>query len=122
MSYHFYLFLHLVSLFIAFLSLGGIGFHMLSGGTKQNFAGRKSVAILHGITGLLVFVSGFGLIAKVQYSFASSPWLYGKLVCWLIIAIFPTIAYRNLLPRWGNIVLLSLVAAAAVALVVFKPA
>ncbi len=121
MSYHFYLYLHLVSLFIGFLTVGAIGFHVLSGGNKQNLGSRKIIMILHGITGLFVFVTGFGLIAKAQYSLSTSPWLYGKLICWLIIAIFPTIAFRNVLPRWGNIVLLILVAAAAVGLVLFKP-
>lgn len=121
MSYHFYLFLHLASLFIAFLSLGGICFHVLAGGTKQNFSSRKSVAIMHGTTLLLVFITGFGLIAKAQYSFSTSPWLFGKMFCWLVIGMFPAIAYRRVLPRWGNIALVCVVAVAAVALVVFKP-
>lgn len=120
-SYHFYLFLHLVSLFVVLLTLGGISFHMISGGTKFNFTIRKQVAIIHGIAVLVAFVSGFGLIAKANYSFSTSQWLVGKIICWLIIGAFPTIAYKKVLPRWGDFLLLCLVAAAAVSLVVFKP-
>ncbi|MCC6138169.1 MAG: hypothetical protein IT287_06025 [Bdellovibrionaceae bacterium] len=121
MSYQFYLFLHLVSLFITFLILGGVITHVLSGGTKQNFELRKSFAMIHGITVLIAFVSGFGLMAKAQYSFGTSTWLYGKILCWLLVGAFPAIVYKKLLPRWGDLALLIVVATAAITLVVFKP-
>lgn len=120
MGYPFYLFLHLVSLFIAFLTLGGITAHMLAGGNKQNFQMRKAFASIHGIAILVAFVSGFGMMAG-KFQFGSSQWLYGKILCWIIIAAFPAIAYRKVLPRWGDFALLAIVAISAVALVVFKP-
>lgn len=121
MSRDFYLFIHLVSLFTALVILGGISFHMISGGTKQSFAPRKSLAIIHGIAVLCAFISGFGLIAKSGYSFSASPWLFGKMFCWLLLGAFPTIAYKKVLPRWGDFALLVAVAMAAVWLVIYKP-
>lgn len=120
MSHTFYLFLHLVSLFTVLITLGGITTHMLSGGTKQNFATRKPMAIIHGIAVVIAFISGFGLIAKGGFSFSNSPWLYGKMLCWLILGAFPTIAYKKLLPRWGDFLLLIVVVISAVTLVLFK--
>lgn len=121
MSYQFYLALHLVSVFIVVLSLGGIFSYIFSGGTKATFPLRKQMAILHGIFLLVVFVSGFGLIAKAQYTFGSSPWLYGKLLCWLIIGGFPVLLYKKALPQWINFIALVAVLAAAAILVIFKP-
>lgn len=121
MSYHFYLFLHLVSLFAVILTLGGISTYILAGGSKQSFPLRKQMAMIHGIAVVIAAVSGFGLIAKAQYSFSGSPWLIGKIICWVIIGMFPIIAYKKVLPRWGDIALLLIVAVAGVALVIFKP-
>jgi uncharacterized membrane protein SirB2 len=121
MSYSFYLFLHLVSLFTVFLTVGGVATHMLCGGDKGNFQVRKQLSMIHGIALLIAFVSGFGLMARMHYSFGSSPWLYGKILCWLVIGAFPVISYKKLLPRWGDFTLLILVAISAVSLVLFKP-
>lgn len=120
MSPQFWLFVHVVSLFLVFITLGGVATHMLNGGTKDNFKTRKTLAMIHGIGLLMAFVSGFGLIAKRGYSFGDSPWLYGKILCWLLVGLFPIVAYKKILPRWGDFVFLALVATAAVYLVVFR--
>jgi hypothetical protein len=120
MSQSFYLFLHLVSLFTVLIMLGGITIHMLGGGSKENFVVRKPIAAIHGTALLIAFISGFGLIAKAGYSLSSSPWLYGKMLCWLLLGVFPVIAYKRVLPRWGDLLLLMVVVISAVTLVLHK--
>ncbi|MCB9073396.1 MAG: hypothetical protein H6623_07220 [Bdellovibrionaceae bacterium] len=122
MSQEFYLFLHLISLFTVFIVLGGLTVYMLMGGSKTALStARRPLAILHGVALTLAFISGFGLIAKMHYSFSSSLWLYGKLFCWLLLGAFPVLAYKQIPARWGNILLLIFVATLATYLVAFKP-
>lgn len=121
MSYQFYLVLHIVSLFVVVLTLGSLWGYIFSGGHKANFPLRKSTAMLHGLFLLVVFISGFGLMAKAQYSFSSSPWLYGKILCWMIIGAYPTLIYKKVLPQWANLLTLILVLMAAAVLAIFKP-
>ena len=56
-SYEFYKIGHLVSLFALFLSYG-----MMAAGSSS----KKWSAALHGTASLLLFISGFGLIAKLK--------------------------------------------------------
>ncbi len=121
MSYQFYLILHLVSLFVVLTTLGGIVAHVMDGGSKQNFLLRKPYAILHGIFLLVVFVSGFGLMAKAQYTFSSSQWLYGKLFCWALVGVLPTLLFKNILPKWSRFTVLIAVFALAAYMAIFNP-
>ena len=80
MSYEFYKILHLVSLFSLFLSLG-----MLVVGPKSL---KKWILSLHGLSLLILFVSGFGLIAKlhIPLKFLSPFWFWQKMLVWFILA------------------------------------
>lgn len=73
MSYDFYHFLHLAALLSLFLAIGG----MLVG------TNHKKQMILHGIASLTLFVTGFGLIARLQIPMMQM-WLLGKLGIWFI--------------------------------------
>ena len=79
MSYEFYKILHLVSLVSLFLSLG-----MLLVGPKPF---RKIIMSLHGTSLLLLFVSGFGLIAKlsIPLKFLSPSWFWQKTLVWIVL-------------------------------------
>ena len=85
MSPTFYHVLHLLSLVV------------LTGGTFYGFAGattsKKKVMIITGIASLLMLLSGFGLLAKLQYGFPG--WAIVKMVCWLGLSALAGIGYRK---------------------------
>lgn len=113
MSYQFYKLLHFIGLFTAFMSLAVPCLHAATGGTKLNFPHRKLVAITHGLSIVVVLVAGFGLMARAEYKFSEHPWLYLKLVYWLILGIFPALIWRSKIP--GKALFWSLIALGALA-------
>lgn len=86
MSYSFYHILHLVSLFY----LAGVTFSAISNPTPEQ---RKKNLMISGIASLIVFVSGFGLVAKAQTGFPL--WLIVKIICWLLLSALAGFAYRK---------------------------
>jgi len=70
---------------------------LLTGGTFYGFAGapasKKTVMIVTGVASLLMLISGFGLLAKLQYGFPG--WVIVKLVCWLGLSALAGIGYRK---------------------------
>ncbi len=82
----FYLIIHVFS--IIFLGTG-LGLTLL----QENPS--KLGQILLGISSLLIFIAGFGLLAKLHYSL-STPWVLGKIGIWWVIATgAPIIAKRK---------------------------
>jgi uncharacterized membrane protein SirB2 len=87
MNPSFYHILHLFSLFV------------LTAHTYMAFANpapenKKRTMMVTGIAGLLVLVSGFGLMAKL-YSNHLAAWMVVKLVCWLAFMALAGFAYRK---------------------------
>lgn len=76
MSASFYLITHLIALVLLVSGLSIV----LYNDTKSRFGN-----ILLGVSSVLVFIAGFGLIAKLGYSI-SSVWIIGKLLIWLVVA------------------------------------
>lgn len=86
MPYSFYHISHLLTLFI------------LVGLTCASFVApdpkyRKRFLMFAGISSLLVFVSGFGLLTKLQLGIPS--WVNVKIVCWFIISLLAGLAFRK---------------------------
>lgn len=121
MSYEFYLFLHIVSVIAVFITTGAIASHFWQGGTKANLKNRKAMMSIHGIAMLVAFVSAFGLIAKVKYSFTADHWLYIKMICWLFLGAFPILMFKNRIPGKAGTGILIVIALIAVGTVVFLP-
>lgn len=94
MPYQIYHILHLIGLFLMVLPLGAIASHTLSGGNKSTMPQRKFYMALHGTGLLFVFVAGFGLMARAGYSF-SNGWIYIKILCWLVVGMYPVIFYKQ---------------------------
>jgi len=120
MPYEFYKVLHLVGIFLLFLSLGGISLFTINGGNKSTNLWRAKVAITHGIATLLVLVGGFGLLAR-KYSAGWPIWVYPKILIWLVFAGVLAQAYKSkkvAQTLWISLPLLGLVAAI---LAVYKP-
>lgn len=88
MSYEFYKVLHLVCIF---LFVGAIAIQFFSD------AAPKSAKIISGVTSLLIFVAGMGLIARIGISHGEGwpLWLKAKVGLWVVIsALGPILAKR----------------------------
>lgn len=92
MSYQFYKILHFIGIFMVFSGLGGQLLHALNGGSRQHRS-RKWLAIMHGVGLLLIFVAGFGLIAKLKVGFPG--WVWAKIVIWVLLGGIGAVAARK---------------------------
>ncbi len=82
-----YKILHVISLLV------------LSGWIFMSFANpaperRKKTLMITGIAGLLMLVSGFGMMAKYHYGYGST-WVIVKVVCWLGLMALGGMAFRK---------------------------
>lgn len=80
---------------------------------------RKKWLAITGVLALIVLVTGFGLLAVLQYGFPG--WVIVKLVCWLGLAGSLSMAYRK--SQWNLAValVLTVLLLLAIAMVTFKP-
>ena len=95
MSYPFYNWLHIVGIIMVFSALGAQAFYVAGGGQKTTWNLRRMTAITHGLGMLLLLVAGFGMMAKLNYSFSTDIWLYHKLIVWLLLGGAPAILWRR---------------------------
>lgn len=109
-GYTTYKILHLVAVLGLFAAVGGVAVYAANGGSKQENAAGKAVSILHGAGLLLILVSGFGLLARLDLSLGG--WAIGKLVVWLVAGALLAVPYRSpaaaravlwLLPALGGV-------------------
>lgn len=113
MSYTFYKFLHIASILLIFISMGGLT------ALAQKSNSRKIFGIVNGIALILVFVAGFGLIARLQLQGAWPLWVWCKIAGWFIIGLAP-----KFVKTWSPIKILSFYGSLGVAmayLALFKP-
>lgn len=87
MPYDFYKVLHLLAILVLFTSMGGLAMVTLRDGTdEEKKVARKPLIILHGVALLVIFVAGFGLMAKLKMMQNGWPgWIFGKLGVWLVL-------------------------------------
>lgn len=91
MSYEIYKLIHLFAIISLFLSIGAL----------LSYSGnKKQIMILHGLAGLILFISGFGLIARLKMP--SFPlWVSLKLGIWIILSILiPILVSRKINKKW----------------------
>jgi uncharacterized membrane protein SirB2 len=91
MSPEIYKLLHLTGLIFLFTGIGG--FLALN---KENVRHGKFAVYLHGVGLVLLLVSGFGLVAKLQIGFPW--WIIVKVVVWLFIGGALALAKREVFP------------------------
>jgi cytochrome bd-type quinol oxidase subunit 2 len=124
MSYEFYKVLHLLAILFVFTTLGGLAMiaWLSRGGTPTDelrFA-RRTLAIINGIAILIVFVAGFGLMARTGVAMSAWPiWIYGKIGVWLLVAASIAVVRRR--GGLGWYLLLPLLGAVGAWLAVNKP-
>ena len=114
-SYHAYKLIHLVGLFLLLLSFGA----QLVDWNSTRW--RKYCTVSHGVGLLLLFVAGFGLLARLGIDFPWPLWIYLKMLVWLLLGLIPVLVRRSRSagkPYWWAILLLVTFAAY---LATFKP-
>jgi uncharacterized membrane protein SirB2 len=98
-SYEFYSLFHISSVLLVAMSLMVTALHIADGGTKQNLKSRKFLSILHGVALVFVLVAGFGMMARRGFQFSSSHWIHIKLLCWLLLGVYPLFLYKKWIPK-----------------------
>ena len=74
MSVSFYKLIHIIGIVMLFLSLGATLMHVVAGGARDH-SWRRHLAISHGLGLLLIFISGFGMLAKLQIFWPWPGWV-----------------------------------------------
>jgi len=120
MSYEFYKIAHLIGLIMLFSSLGAMLYHSSLGGKKSDTY-RKSLAMIHGIGLLFLFVAGFGMLAKLQMHWPWPGWVLIKILIWVAMGGSIAIIYRK--PKFSIYLMWILIILGALAayLAILKP-
>jgi len=117
MSYEFYKVLHVFSAILLFTSLG-----TLAASAREDSGRLRTLARLgHGVALALLFVAGFGLMARLGM-FGSIPvWAWLKIGLWLVLTLIVLPLRR--LPGWVTALWISIpiIGGLAVWLAVQKP-
>ena len=129
MSYHAYKLLHLIGVVFLFTAVGGSVFLRFSGVRRalgeaagEKFDATKVAGMIHGIALLLLLLSGFGALAKLNLMEGGMPgWIWVKLLIWVLIG--GSIAVARKRPASAAVLwwLLPLLGSVAAWLAVYKP-
>ncbi|MBK1879391.1 hypothetical protein [Pelagicoccus mobilis] len=100
---------------LSILLLSGSVFYIAANPQKHK---KPKLMAINGVIGLLALVGGFGLIAKLGYSYTSG-WIIVKAVAWLFLMALAGMAFKK--PK--GFVIIGATAALAIALfmVYFRP-
>ena len=117
MSYEFYKVLHVAAALLLFTSLGTLAASVHS----SNDRFRKIAGIAHGISLGVIFVAGFGLMARLGMFGAIAVWAWLKIGLWLVLGLIVLPLRRK--PDWATRLwlLIPFLGAIAVWLAVQKP-
>jgi hypothetical protein len=121
MPYEVYKVLHLAGVFMVVMSTAGLAMHVANGGTKDH-AFHKPAMRFHGFGLVLVFVAGFGLMARI--GIMGFPWplfVFLKIGIWLTFGGLGAMVYRK--PEMASKFwwIVWLLAATAAWVAVYKP-
>lgn len=83
MDYLTYKLLHVIGVLLVFVALGGAAFASAAGAAGP--ATRRLAGILHGVGLLVLLVSGFGTLARLEIHWPWPGWVIGKAVLWLLL-------------------------------------
>jgi len=90
-SYFAYKVAHLAGIFLVLMSLGGIA--VIGPNTVNSW--RKRLSIMNGIGLVLVFVAGFGLLARLGVSWPWQGWIFLKFGIWILLGFVSVLAGRS---------------------------
>ena len=111
MSLNTYLVLHLSSIIV----LLGYTFYAFAAPTET----RKRVMMITGVAALLILVTGFGMLHRLQLHFPG--WAIVKLVCWAGLSAMGGLAYRRRAQADLFMLIAFALAITAVAMVYVRP-
>ena len=117
MSYEFYKVLHVFSALMLFSSLGVLAASARADGIRL----RKLAGIAHGVALAVIFVAGFGLMARLGMFGSIALWAWLKIGLWLVLALVVIPLRRK--PEWATALwlLIPVLGGLAVWLAVAKP-
>jgi len=117
MSYEFYKILHVFSALLLFTSLGTLAASANSDSGRL----RKLAGIAHGVALTIIFVAGFGLLARLGMFGAIPTWAWLKIGLWLMLGLVVVPLRRK--PEWATALwlLIPVVGGSAVWLAIAKP-
>jgi hypothetical protein len=95
MSYEFYNVVHVVGVIVLFTALGALA--GTAGSAKARL--RTIASFAHGVSLALIFIAGFGLLARLGYFGAIPVWAYLKMVLWGLLALVVMPLKRS--PKWA---------------------
>ena len=98
MSKQFYEILHIVALAVVLISIGGASFATYAAGGKPA-ALKKYFGMAHGIGTLVMFVAGFGMLAKLGIIWPFPSWILVKMVLWLVLGGWIAVVYKLAVTR-----------------------
>jgi len=117
MSYEFYNIAHVIGVLFLFTALGALA--ATAGSPSAPL--RKIASVAHWVALAVIFVAGFGLLARLGHFGAIPTWAYLKMVAWgvLGLAVFPI----KKKPEWAPVLwlLMPVVGSFAVWLAVAQP-
>ena len=88
----YYHIIHLIAVMALFVGTG------TALAAADNVTTRKFGAILRGVALLLLLVTGFGLLAKLQLFKTIPLWAWLKVGIWVVAAVLPVFVKRKMLP------------------------
>lgn len=113
---------HYIGIMLLFMGLGGMVFASYAGFGPEKKKLRRAAAILHGIGLLLILVSGFTMLSKLNLMHGDPPnWAKAKFVIFLIMGFSISLAARWSRGIWILIAGWTLLGAAAAYLALYKP-
>lgn len=120
MSFQFYKILHLVALMSLFFSFGG-ALVLAYAGTPLVGRAKKMTMILHGVSLVVILVSGFGMAARLGYMSHLPGWVHGKIAIWVLLGAGIALVRRKGNLGWPLVVLILGLGTTAAILAVTKP-
>jgi hypothetical protein len=119
MSYEFYKVLHLTGIILLFTGLVTLLTLKVSGQALEGKT-KKFAYMTHGLGLLLIFVSGFGLMARLGMIQGFPKWIYIKLAIWLFFGGILAFIKRNKI-NWNFYIILICVFMLAAYVAITKP-
>lgn len=105
MSYSFYKWLHLISLFSLIMVLTTLAY---ASREKEKIRQKRVWMIAHGLALLLTMISGFGMAAKLGIFHSIPAWMWLKISIWFVLGTMTALVTRIHKPSLGMILVLIL--------------
>ncbi len=117
MSYEAYNVIHVIGVIFLFTALGALA--ATAGSASAPL--RRLASIAHGVALALIFVAGFGLLARLGHFGAIPMWAYLKMAMWALLGLAVVPLKRK--PEWAPAlwVLMPVIGGLAVWLAVAQP-